>query len=148
MLRVRIYPPVLNNGLSVSRLRPICPQFIQFAETEDIRFLSPEATEGEAVTKFLGKYRSIKEIPAGVYKRQVNEEPAISQGTFYGISVRSDMDEELVYQMTKAFWDNVDGITSEAPWASALSVESAGSKRGDLEVHPGAVRYYKEVGVM
>ena len=40
---------------------------------------------------------------------------------------RADLDEETVYGMTKAFWDNIDQVTSDAPWAKALSVEFAAS---------------------
>ncbi|MEP5761742.1 MAG: TAXI family TRAP transporter solute-binding subunit [Litoreibacter sp.] len=125
-----------------------CPQFIQFAETETVRFLSPEDAEGESVTKFLGKYRTIKEIPTGIYKNQVDDVPAVTQSTFYGIAVRADMDDELVYQMTKAFWDNIGGITSKAPWAEALSLEAAAVDHGVIELHPGAARYFKEAGAM
>lgn len=125
-----------------------CPQFIQFAETEDIRFLGPEDASGEAVTKFLGQFRKIEDVPSGVYKNQVNETPVVSQSTFYGIGVRADMDEELVYQMTKAFWDNIGNITSDAPWAEALSLDAAAVKHGSIELHPGAARYYSEAGAM
>ena len=50
--------------------------------------------------------------------------------------------------MTKSFWDNIDQVTSDAPWAKALNVEFAASKRGLMELHPGAARYYREVGVL
>ena len=58
------------------------------------------------------------------------------------------MDEDTVYQVTKAFWDNIDQVTSEAPWAKALNLEFAAWKRGLAELHPGAARYYREVGVL
>lgn len=125
-----------------------CPQFIQFSETENVRFLAPESVEGEAVTKFMGKYRAPEDIPTGIYKNQKNETPIASQGTTYGIAVRSDIDEDTVYKMTKAFWDNVENITSDAPWAQSLNVKDAALKLGDITVHPGAARYYKEVGAM
>ena len=34
-----------------------CGQFIQFTETEDVRFIAPEDHTGETVEKFLGKFR-------------------------------------------------------------------------------------------
>ena len=124
-----------------------CGQFIQFTETEDVRFIGPESAEGEAVDKWLGKWRYRTEIPAGLYARQKNDGPVVSFDTAVGISVRNDLDEETVYKITKAFWDNIDQVTSDAPWAKALNMEFAASKRGLMELHPGAARYYKEAGV-
>lgn len=125
-----------------------CGNFIQFTETEDIRFLGPDSDQGEAVEKFLGKWRYRGEIPAGLYDGQKNEASVISFDTAVGIAVRADLDEETVYQVTKIFWDNIEQVTSNAPWANALDVNFAASKRGLMELHPGAARYYKEVGAM
>ena len=111
-------------------------------------FIAPEDHTGEAVDKFLGKFRYYAEVPAGVYEGQKNDGPVISFDTAVGIAVRADMDEDTVYQVTKAFWDNIDQVTSEAPWAKALNLEFAASKRGLAELHPGAARYYREVGVL
>ncbi|MEM6305820.1 MAG: TAXI family TRAP transporter solute-binding subunit [Pseudomonadota bacterium] len=125
-----------------------CGQFIQFTETESVRFLQPESWEGEAVTKFLGKFRFLEELPAGLYENQTNTDPVMSWGTHIGIAVRGDLDEEMVYQMTKAFWENIDQVTSDAPWASRLDVNDAAVQRGLHELHPGAARYYREAGVI
>jgi len=65
-----------------------------------------------------------------IYEGQKNDGPVMSFDTAVGIAVRADMDEDTVYQVTKAFWDNIDQVTSEAPWAKALK------------------RYYREVGVL
>ena len=113
-----------------------------------MRFIAPEEHTGEAVDKFLGKFRYYAEVPAGIYEGQKNDGPVMSFDTAVGIAVRADMDEDTVYQVTKAFWDNIDQVTSEAPWAKALNVKFAASKRGLAELHPGAARYYREVGVL
>ncbi|MGX9354007.1 TAXI family TRAP transporter solute-binding subunit [Roseobacteraceae bacterium S113] len=123
-----------------------CGNFIQFTETEDIRFLGPDSDQGEAVEKFLGKWRYRGEIPAGLYGGQKNEASVISFDTAVGIAVRADLDEETVYQVTKTFWDNIEQVTSDAPWAKALDLKFAASKRGLMELHPGAARYYQEIG--
>ncbi len=125
-----------------------CGQLIQFTETEEIRFIGPESHEGEAVEKFLGKWRYTAEVPSGVYEGQKNEAPVMSFDTAVGIGVRADLDEDTVYRITKTFWDNIEQVTSEAPWAKALDVEFAASKRGLMELHPGAARYYREAGVL
>ena len=62
--------------------------------------------------------------------------------------MRADLDEKIDYKITKAFWDNIEQVTSEAPWAEALSFEFAASKQGLVELHPRAARYYREAGVL
>ncbi|MCP4319272.1 MAG: TAXI family TRAP transporter solute-binding subunit [Hyphomicrobiales bacterium] len=125
-----------------------CGQFIQFTETEDLRFIGPESADGEAVDKWLGKWRYRADVPNGMYDGQKNDAPVVSFDTAVGISIRGDVDEETVYKVTKAFWDNIEQVTSEAPWAKALSIEFAASKRGLMELHPGAARYYREAGAL
>lgn len=125
-----------------------CGQFIQFTETEEIRFIGPESHEGEAVEKFLGQWRYKAAVPSGMYEGQKNDGEVMSFDTAVGIGVRADLDEETVYNITKAFWDNIDQVTSTAPWAKALDIEFAASKRGLMELHPGAARYYREAGAL
>ena len=125
-----------------------CQQFIQFTETEDLRFIGPESHEGEEVTKWLGKFRFLEEIPAGQYAGQKNDGPVMSTNTAVGIAVRADMDDETVYRITKHFWENLESVTSDAPWAKALDLKFAASKRGQIELHPGAARFYREAGAM
>ncbi|MGY3439832.1 MULTISPECIES: TAXI family TRAP transporter solute-binding subunit [unclassified Marinovum] len=125
-----------------------CQQFIQFTETESLRFIGPEDHSGEAVTKYLGNFRYLAEVPAGLYGNQVNESAVMSNDTAVGIGVRAGLDEETVYQVTKAFWDNIDTISTDAPWAKALNLEFAVQSLADMPLHPGAERYYREVGAL
>lgn len=125
-----------------------CGQFIQITETEEIRFIGPEDHEGEAVNKFLGKFRYPETIADGLYDGQTNDGPVNSWGTNIGIAVRADLDDDTVYQITKAFWDNIEQVSSDAPWAERLDINLAGKKLGLHELHPGAERYYKEVGTL
>ncbi len=125
-----------------------CGQFIQFTETEDVRFLGPESHEGEHVTKYLGAFRYIDMVEASQYEGQVNDAAVASFNTAVGIGVRADLDEETVYQITKGFWENIEQVTSTAPWAKALDVNFAATQRGKIQLHPGAERYYREVGAL
>lgn len=125
-----------------------CGQFIQFTETEDLRFIGPADASGEAVDKWLGKWRYRADVPAGLYEGQKNDAAVTSFDTAVGIAVRGDVDEETVYQVTKAFWDNIEQVTSDAPWAKALDIKFAASQRGLMKLHPGAERYYREAGAL
>lgn len=121
-----------------------CGPFLQITETDDIRFLGPESVEDPAVEKFLGAFRYLHQLDTGMYARQQNEEPVYTFNTAVGIAVNADVSEETVYNMTKAFWDNIDKVTSTAPWASALDMDFASAKRGGIQLHPGAAKYYAE----
>lgn len=123
-----------------------CGPFLQFTETESIRFLGPDDTSG--AKEWLGKFRYLDDIPAGSYKNQVNDGPVTSLNTAVGIAVNADLSEDVVYRMTKAFWDNLDKVTSTAPWAKALDVKYAARQQGMITMHPGAAKYYREVGAM
>lgn len=121
-----------------------CGPFLQFTETETVRFLGPEDTSG--AKDWLGPFRYMDDIAAGVYENQVNEGSVTSMNTAVGIAVNKNVSEDVVYRMTKAFWDNIDKVTSTAPWAKALDVKYAARQQGKITLHPGAARYYDEVG--
>lgn len=125
-----------------------CQQFLQFTETETLRFIGPDSSDHAEVGEWLGPWRYRAEIPAGLYEGQVNDAAVMSFDTAVGITIRADLDEELVYQITRAFWENLDQVTSDAPWAAALDVEFAAAQRGQGQLHPGAERYYREVGAL
>lgn len=59
----------------------------------------------------------------------------------------ADLNEELVYDLTKAFFENIEKIQQSNPAAKALSLEKAALNL-PIPLHPGAERYFKEVGVL
>ncbi len=73
--------------------------------------------------------------------------------TVGGEVVRTDMDEELAYQLTKAVLDNVDAIVTKTPFLPnvALGEIEDTATTGmcgpmPLKYHPGAVRAWEEAG--
>lgn len=86
-------------------------------------------------------------IPPDAYgDNQVNTQPAQSPGVIVGLATRRDMDEETVYRMTKTWWENVESVHSVAPWMANISVEGA-LRELNAPLHPGAARYYREIGL-
>lgn len=84
------------------------------------------------------------DIPANSYPGQTSPVPTAALNNFFVTT--SDASEELVYQITKAIFENLDGIRATHPAAAAISLENALSIR-PIEVHPGALRYFREKGV-
>jgi len=61
--------------------------------------------------------------------------------------VRNDMPEETAYQLVKTFWENIEKINGMSP-ALALISQDGALEALSTDVHPGAARYYREVGMM
>ncbi len=59
--------------------------------------------------------------------------------------VTKDLDEELVYEMTKSLFENTDKITHAK--GEFITPETALEGLGNLELHPGAAKYFEEKGV-
>jgi len=124
------------------------PQIQQFALVSPIRFLGipAEAFDTAPMKAALGlPGRTIHDIPPGIYKNQVNDAPVRTIGSWVGLGTHKWLDEQVVYDMTKAFWENIDEVYATAEWMKAITKESA-LKEMNIPLHVGAYRYYKEAG--
>ncbi len=82
-------------------------------------------------------------VPAGTYKGIDADVTTVAvKATFI---VSNDLDEETVYQLTKAIYENKGEYSHEK--AAEMSLEYAVSSIS-VPFHPGAERYYKEVGAI
>lgn len=62
--------------------------------------------------------------------------------------VSNDMPEEQVYEITKALWENVDDIKVAHAKGAEMNTELAAAAIGEVPLHPGAERYYREAGII
>jgi len=88
-------------------------------------------------------YFGLMDVPAEMYATDE------SAATLYGanmVIVDADLDEEVVYLITKTLFENVDVIRNSHPAAAGVSVET--SVDVPIPLHPGAERYFREVGVL
>jgi TRAP transporter TAXI family solute receptor len=84
-------------------------------------------------------------IPAGTYDGQDEDVTTAAVGNF--LITHEDVPEETAYQMTKLLFENLDHLA--AAHAAARSIDVANALAGmPLELHPGAERYYREVGII
>ncbi|ESR22616.1 TAXI family TRAP transporter solute-binding subunit [Lutibaculum baratangense] len=80
------------------------------------------------------------EISAGTYPDQTEPVTVINDPAT--LFAKEGADEELVYNVTKAIFDNLGELGEVHPQAKAISVEDAPNTPIDL--HPGAKRYFDE----
>ena len=83
-------------------------------------------------------------VPAGTYEGQTEDVATITVKAT--LIVSADLDEDTVYEMTKAIFDNIDDIKSAHAKGAELSVENATSGM-TAPFHKGAARYFAEKGV-
>ncbi|MEP6356227.1 MAG: TAXI family TRAP transporter solute-binding subunit [Hyphomicrobiales bacterium] len=83
-------------------------------------------------------------IPAGTYPGQDKDVNTIAQPNF--LAVRSDVDEDAVYMITKTMYENLPFLNAIHKATKAMAVERAVAGL-PLPLHPGAAKFYKEVGI-
>ena len=85
-------------------------------------------------------------IPAGTYQGQTADvqTSAIKMVMF----CNTTLDDETVYQLTKTLWENIDALGQAQKNLKGLTPQNAVKDIAGLELHNGAKRYYKEIGVI
>ncbi len=83
-------------------------------------------------------------IEAGTYPGQTAAINTIAQPNF--LAARADLSEENVYMITKTVYENLPFLQAIHPATKAMAIEKAIAGL-PLPLHPGAAKYYAEVGV-
>lgn len=83
-------------------------------------------------------------IAAGTYPGQDEDVITVAQPNF--LAVRADMSEEDVYMITKTIYENLPFLNAIHAATKAMDISKAVAGL-PMPLHPGAVRYYREVGL-
>ena len=62
--------------------------------------------------------------------------------------VTNDMSEDQAYQITKDLWEKQEEIAVAHAKGKEMSKDTAAAAIGNVPLHPGAEKYYKEIGVI
>lgn len=90
--------------------------------------------------------RTPGKIPTGTYKGQVNGDADVASLSFWHVMGSSTAtDEETIYSMTKALWENIGEFHEAAAFLKETNKETVFSSM-NAPLHAGAYRYYKEAG--
>ena len=84
-------------------------------------------------------------IPAGAYDFVKANTPVMTESPI--LVVRDDVDADTVYLITKAIYENPDKIRGAGATYAKFDPKSMAKISGG-PIHPGALRFYKEVGLV
>jgi len=98
--------------------------------------LSPEQVKLTKRTELL--------IPAGTYPGV--DYPVTTTSLPVVAYATTAMDDETAYQLTKAYWEQKEKMAQSNAWWGGVSTAMLSNIYGKL--HPGALRYYQEKGVV
>jgi len=125
----------LTSGLPNSSL-------MELATTNNIRFLPIDADKITELAKDYPFYFPI-DLPPDTYRGQTAALPTAAVTTL--LVVRKDLSEDLVYNMTKAVFDNLDKLGNAHSAAKLISLDEVRNGM-PIPLHPGAEKYFTEKG--
>ncbi|MCB8817166.1 TAXI family TRAP transporter solute-binding subunit [Desulfosporosinus shakirovi] len=111
----------------------------------DIKLISlePEIIK-EIVTQYPFYYEVV--IPKGTYKGQDEEVHTVALANL--LLTRADLSEELIYDLTKGIYENLPDLLNAHSITKNIKKEDSNKGMGPLPLHPGSIKYFKEVGIM
>ena len=114
------------------------------ATTSSLNFVS---IPDDVIKSLIEKYPFFTEIviPAGTYKGQNADVKTVAMKAT--LVAGSEVSEEVIYNLTKALFENQPELASAHAKGAELSLESA-VNGVSVPFHPGAEKYYKEVGAI
>ncbi len=119
-----------------------------------LRFISPDPAKLADFRKLItnGDYYVFQNVPAETLKKaygdRVEVESDIQFWTFpFMFMVNDSMPENVAYEITKTLWSNIDEVNKTSLALSLISPDTA-LESLSAKLHPGAMRYFKEAGVL
>lgn len=82
-------------------------------------------------------------IEAGTYRGVDSDVPTVAVKAM--LAVRAELDENLVYNLTKAMFENLPRLVQAHAVGRFITLETAQDGMS-IDLHPGAARYFREVG--
>ena len=112
------------------------------ATTNDVNVVAIDEEHAEKLVEEHPFYTQTV-IPAGTYKG--TDEDVATVAVRATLIASADLSDDLVYELTKSLFENQETMLSAHAKFEELSVETA-LDGIDVEFHPGAQKYYEEVG--
>ncbi len=123
--------------------------FIMDASSMDLATFVPIRILGfsdQDIAKVQAKYPHYGSIsvPQGMFK----DSPAYKTFVLVnGVIAKKELSEDLAYKMVKAVCENMEDQVAAFPSLKGLSLAQLTMEHTSIPLHPGAVKYYREVGM-
>ncbi len=127
---------VISSGLPNSGI-------MELDTTEDIAIVEIEEDKIDALSEKYPAYFSTS-VPADTYDSM--EKDANTIGVRNILVTHTGVSDDLVYEMTKTFFENIEQMRDSHNAAEGIEIEKALDNL-PAELHPGAKRYYEEEGI-
>ncbi len=121
---------------------------IELSAQNPIRIIEIKGAERDKILKalpFYGKYT----LPAGMYNGQDTAVETIFLGGF--CLANADVPEDFIYKyLTAIYGPGLSEVQSVFPVAKEITLKTAilGNENGEIPFHPGALKFYKEKGLL
>lgn len=138
MINGTIAGTIIGAGVGVSTMTRIAAQM-----GDGVTLLSITPEEAAAMDGGTGLYYEFT-IPGGTYPGIEEDVQTIAQPNF--LAVNADVPEEDVYLFTRTMYENLGFLCNIHPATCDMTIDNALSGL-PLALHPGAARYYAEVGL-
>ncbi|HIK95808.1 MAG TPA: TAXI family TRAP transporter solute-binding subunit [Planctomycetes bacterium] len=116
----------------------------QACSTHDIHFIPFGAAERTTLVEDYPFFQPFT-ITKDKYTDLTGDYDGLNVGSMQLIT-SADQDEELIYEITKLIWEHRADIAAQHPAGKAINEKNAARNTG-TEFHPGAVKFYKEIGI-
>ena len=116
----------------------------QASASQDIHFIPfDDAAKQQLIDEYL--FFSAATIPAGTYRGQTEAFEGLDVGSMHLIASAA-ADEELVYNVTKTLYEQRERVVEKHAAGRAINPNNVVRDTG-TEFHPGAIRFYQEIGI-
>lgn len=85
-------------------------------------------------------------IPAGTYENQ--EEDVDTLAIKMLLLADASVDDDIIYEMVKVFWENLDELESTHAIVKQMDIENAVTELAGIPLHDGAKKYYEEIDIL
>ena len=119
------------------------PAVTQLCSTQDVEFIKFDADAPEKLKKY--PFYFTLPVKAGAYSDLDEDLVGINVGNMHLIT-HANVDEDLVYNLTKILYENRAEVAEQHPAGKALNPKNVILNTG-IPFHPGAIKFYKEAGI-
>lgn len=115
------------------------------ASTEDVHFISFTDEQMDTISE-RAPFMTPGVIPAGTYPGQ-DEDVQYVPSLANFVMVNTNMDRELVYELTKTLYEGQQALEDAHPEGANTLPERMPEENAFVPIHPGALDYFLEIGI-